>query len=125
MTVCRLADPPYAFGLVIKYSWQQKSHRRGDEVIRIARTADPVHTPELIGTIIVDDDSPFDSIRNACRRKSKSFEPRELRVLVMREYRLLSELSFGKEFWDTYAQLLECEHSSQIPYICISNTLLA
>lgn len=108
--VYRLKHSEYAFNLVIKYSWQVKTHRREDEIIRSAREADPFHTPELFGTAIVEDDSPFESLRNACSYKSRDYEPRELRVLVMREYRLLSELGFGDEFWDAFAQLVGCEY---------------
>ena len=36
----------YSFGLVMKYSWRFKTHRREDKVIRAAREADPAHTPD-------------------------------------------------------------------------------
>ena len=79
-------------------------------MIRVAREGDPIHTPELFGTAVVEDTTPFDSLRNACRRKSKTYKPRELRVLVMREYSPLSQLGFGVEFWDAFVQLLGCEY---------------
>ena len=107
--VYRLEVPQYPIGLVMKYSWQVKTHCREDKIIRAAREADPVHTPELFGTAVVENDSTFESLRNACRRKSKNYQARELRVMVMREYLPLSELGFGDDFWDAYVQLLGCE----------------
>lgn len=114
-TVYRLAGLEYSPNLVMKSSWQLKTHRREDDIIRAAREVDPVHIPELFGAAVADVDSPLDALREACRSKSKSYEPRELRVLVMREYNLLSELGFGDEFWDAYAQLLECESCRNYP----------
>lgn len=102
-------DSEYSPPLVIKYSWQVKSDRHEDDVIRSAREVDPVHIPELFGTAVVDDCSPLELLRNACLQKSKQHEPRELRVMVMREYVPLVKLGFGDEFWDVFVQLLGCE----------------
>ena len=108
-SVYHLECTNYHLELVVKYSWQIKTHRREDTITREARQADAVHTPELFGTVVVDDPSPFETLRNACSRKSKRHEPRELRVLVIRRYRPLTELGFGEEFWDVFGQLLGCK----------------
>lgn len=41
-----------------------------------------------------------------CRKKSDSYGPQELQVMIMREYQSLAnlKLGFGDEFWDAYAQ---------------------
>ena len=108
-TVYHLNNADYPIGLVLKYSWQVKTYRREDLVILEARQADPLHTPELFGTAVVVDPSPFEILREACIRKSKQHIPRELRVLVMRRYHPLAELGFGDEFWCAFAQLLGCK----------------
>ena len=108
-TVCHLEGLDYPLGLVLKYSWQLTTRRREDEIIRVAREADPIHTPELFGTAVVETDPQFELLRNMCLRKSRNYEARELRVMVLREYHPLSELGFGDEFWDAYVQLLGCE----------------
>ena len=115
-SVYHLENTGYPVGLVLKYSWQVKTRRQEYMVIREARQADPLHTPELFGTVVVDDPSPFEDLREACIRKSKRHEPRELRVLVMRRYHPLAELGFGDDFWDAFTQLLGCK----LPVCCSS-----
>ena len=118
-SVYHLENSNYPVSLVLKYSWQVKTHRREDTMIREARQADPLHTPELFGTAVIDDPSPFETLRNACSRKSKGYKARELRVLVMRRYYPLASLGFGDEFWDAFAQLLGCESVTiTYPHIC-------
>ena len=120
-SVYHLDNTNYGIGLVLKYSWQVKTHRQEDTIIREARQADPLHTPELFGTAVVEDPSPFETLRESCTRKSKRHEPRELRVLVIRRYRMLAELGFGDEFWDAFAQLLGCKLHGSYLIKCLVN----
>lgn len=64
--VYQLECPNYDLGLVMKYSWQEKTRRPEYMVIRVAREADPVHIPELLETAVVEDHSPLESLRATC-----------------------------------------------------------
>ena len=84
--------------LVVKYTWQPKTSRCEVEAIKIAREADPVHTPEIFASATVKDASPLGTLREACRRKSERYEERELRIIVMREYLPVAGLGLEDDF---------------------------
>ena len=100
--------------LVVKFSWQVKTRRREDIAIRIARSIDPLHSPEIYGQAIVEDKSPSSRLIEAClssdkpTRPRRPFEKRELRVLLMRKYESVEKLN-DKEFGQVVPQFTTCE----------------
>lgn len=116
----KLENQDYIFDLVLKYSWQLLSQQSEVEAIKIAREADPVHTPEIFRYSTIKDSSPHERLRDRCLRKSKRHDVRELRLLVMREYLPVSKMGMGDEFWDVLVQLMGCESvtfSYEVQYI--------
>lgn len=119
--VYRLDVPDYSPGLVIKYNWQPLNQCCEVANIKMAREADPIHTPEIFGYAIVKDDSPLQQLRECCGRKSRDNEIRELRVIVMREYTTITKLGLDDEFWDVLSQLMGCKSLYVSSYIGISD----
>ena len=99
--------------LVVKFSWQVTKRRREDIAIRIARSVDPKHSPEIYGQVIVGDKSPSQKLIAACpadRRSARSYEERELRVLLMRKYKPVERLK-DKNFCKIIKQFTNCKSS--------------
>ena len=105
--------------LVVKFSWQVTKRRREDIAIRIARSVDPKHSPEIYGQVIACDKSPSRMLIAACPANGRSprpFKERELRVLLMRKYRSVEELE-DDDFCKIIPQLTDCTFSpSNIRY---------
>lgn len=102
--------------LILKASWQVTTRRHEDEAILIARRVDPEHAPEIYGRLIIPDPSPSMAVVAACKyHPTKSVEVRELRVLLMRKYRPVTELN-DTDFMRVMIQMIYCEslHSSTL-----------
>ena len=104
--------------LVIKFSWQVTKRRREDIAIRIARSVDPEHSPEIYGQAIAADETPSKKLIDVCpdsHRSSRPVENRELRVLLMRKYSPVEELDDG-EFCEVVEQFTDCKTLIVIQY---------
>lgn len=98
--------------LVAKVQSQPKSRRREDHAILIAREVDAEHSPEIYGVAILEEKSPSESFKSACRNAPKHNLPeaRELRVLLMRKYNPVEELD-DDDFIDLIPQFATCAFS--------------
>ena len=99
--------------LVIKFSWHGKKRRREDIAIRIARSVDPEHSPEIFGQAILADETPTKGLISACppidgHHPSEPIEEHEVRVLLMRKYNAIEELN-DDEFCDVLPQFSTCK----------------
>ena len=104
--------------LVVKFSWQVTKRRREDIAIRIARSVDPEHSPEIYGQVIAADETPSKKLIDVCpdsHRPSRPVENRELRVLLMRKYSPVEELDDG-EFCEVVEQFTDCKFLIVIQY---------
>ena len=100
--------------LVIKFSWQVTKRRREDIAIRIARSVDPEHSPEIYGQAIAGDKSPSQRLIDACpadHRPSRLVEERELRVMLLRKYNSVEELTDDGDFCRIAIQFTNCKSS--------------
>ena len=95
--------------LVVKFSWQPKNRQREDIAIRIARSVDPVHSPEIYGVCIAPEPIVSrDLISNCLIRPSVPSEVRELRVLLMRKYKPVEELD-NEQYFKVAQQFVQCK----------------
>ena len=95
--------------LVVKFSWQVKQRRREDIAIRIARSVDPIHSPEIYGVGIAPEKSPSSGMIEGCNvRPHLPPEERELRVLLMRKYKPVEELD-NENYFKVAQQFVQCK----------------
>lgn len=94
--------------LVAKFQWHPKTRRREDHAILIAREVDPEHTPEIYGVAIVAEKSPSQKFKMACGSTPVlKVEERELRVILMRKYNPVEELT-DEQFCEVVPQFAAC-----------------
>ena len=84
-----------------------------DIAIRIARSVDPEHSPEIFGQAILADETPTKGLISACppiddHHSSEPIEEHEVRVLLMRKYNAIEELN-DDEFCDVLPQFSTCK----------------
>lgn len=73
--------------LVLKISNQVKTRRLEHEIIQLARTVDPQHTPAVLAFATLAKVLPGDRLASKANlANSDSYEPRQLVFLIMREY---------------------------------------
>ena len=97
----------------MKATWQITTRRLEEEAILIAREVNEMHAPEIYGKMTIADTTPTQALISACtNRPLKEAEERELRILLMRRYKSMSdphdEIDDG-EFLLAMVQLMECE----------------
>ena len=73
--------------LVMKASWQVKTRKPEEEIVRLAREADPEHTPAMFIAFTRERILPSDKLRDFCEEKGNYWEARTLRFIVFRCYR--------------------------------------
>lgn len=109
-TVLGVKKPPECrVDLILKASWQVTTRRNEKEAIFLARDVDSLHSPEIYGELVVPDPSPTLALVGACTRHPlKGVEVRELRILLMRRYQPVSDLS-DRDFVNVMGQIMLCE----------------
>lgn len=105
--------------LAAKFQWHPKTRRREDHAILIARGVDPEHSPEIYGVAIVAENSPSQKFMAACGSTPVlEVEERELRVILMRKYNPVEELT-DEQFCEVVPQFAACAFYRYSPNLMV------
>lgn len=77
--------------------------------IACARRVITKHAPEVYARGIVEQDPMVDALIAKCDRKAVRYERRELRILVMKKYKMLGSVKSSTKFKRAIIAVAECK----------------